>query len=332
MIDFSTLSMTDIIRLQNQLQQELSRRFERQLLLVYSDVAGSTPYFARFGDAAGRQLLQLHLDLLGQCLDPEGGRFVDTAGDCAFCVFPDAEAAVRGVIAFQRAMEIANAVRSHPQQLRVRIGLHFGTVLTDGVAVSGDAVNLCARVAASAEPGAIRLTRQVFQALGPVQRLHCHSVGSVTLKGVAAPVELLELAWRDPAIFPRRVRIEETGEEIKLPQQDIVSFGRLPDHDGVRANDIVLGHPAPELTRLISRWHFELRRTPIGLCVRAVSDNITQVDGQRLDKGVDAPVRSGSRIGVGGVLTLRLIGADHPLGDEDDSRTMRFTIVPGATR
>ena len=54
MIDFSTLGMTEIIRLQNQLQQELTRRFERPLALVFFDIVGTTPYFGRFGDAAGR--------------------------------------------------------------------------------------------------------------------------------------------------------------------------------------------------------------------------------------------------------------------------------------
>ena len=54
MIDLSTLGMTEIVRLQNQLQQELRRRFERSLLMAFSDIVGSTPYFARFGDAVGR--------------------------------------------------------------------------------------------------------------------------------------------------------------------------------------------------------------------------------------------------------------------------------------
>ena len=67
MIDLSTLGtlgMTEIVRLQNQLQHELRRRFERSLLMAFSDIVGSTPYFSRFGDAVGRQLHQLHFDLL----------------------------------------------------------------------------------------------------------------------------------------------------------------------------------------------------------------------------------------------------------------------------
>ena len=93
-------------------------------------------------------------------------------------------------------------------------------------------------------------------------RLHCHPIGTRELKGVAQPVDLLELDWRDPAAFPRRVLIEETEEQIALPQQDIVSFGRLHEPDGARANDIVLIHPDPARSRQISRWHFELRRAP----------------------------------------------------------------------
>ena len=43
-------------------------RFERRRALVFSDVVGSTPYFARFGDEAGRQLQQRHVDLLNAAI------------------------------------------------------------------------------------------------------------------------------------------------------------------------------------------------------------------------------------------------------------------------
>ena len=46
---------------------------------------------------------------------------------------------------------VVYAARDH--QLQVRIGVHWGPVLTDGQIVSGDSVNLCARVAASSNIG-----------------------------------------------------------------------------------------------------------------------------------------------------------------------------------
>jgi class 3 adenylate cyclase len=327
-IDLGTLGMTEIVRLQNQLQQELTRRFERSLLMVFSDIVGSTPYFARFGDAVGRQLHQLHFDLLGQCAAAAQGRVVDAVGDGVFCVFPSAEAGLRGVVAFHHAAARENATRVREHQLTVRIGMHWGSVLTDGVAVTGDSVHVAARVARVAEPGAIVLTRQVFQELGPALRLNCHAAGTRELKGVAQPVELLEFDWRDPAAFPRRVRVEETGEQFDLPQQDIVAFGRLAEHEGARANDIVLVHPDPVRARQVSRWQFELRRSADGLRLRPLSEAQTTVDGQPVPRGSDVPVRSGTRVGVAGTLTLCFTGPARR-DDDEDSRTMLLKPAAG---
>lgn len=322
MIDLSTLGMTEIVRLQNLLQDELTRRFERALLMVFSDIVGSTPYFARFGDAVGRQMHQLHYDLLAESVGPAGGRVVDAAGDGVFCVFPAADAGARGVVALHHAIVRANAGRAREHQLRLRIGMHWGRALTDGAAVTGDAVHVAARVSGAAEPGTICLTREAFQELDPGVRLHCHLLGRRRLKGLAQPVELFELDWRDPVAFPRRVRVEETGVEIALPQQDIVSFGRLAEHEGAPANDVVLSHPDPERSRQISRWHFELRRGVHGVRLRAVSDADTTLDGVRIDKGVDVPVRAGSCIGARGALNLHLLGPARLAPDAEDSRTM----------
>lgn len=328
-MDLSTLSMTEIVRLQNELQQELTRRFERRLLMVFSDIVGSTPYFARFGDAMGRQLHQLHFDLIEQSFGPQQGRLVDAVGDGAFCVFPDAEAGVRGVVALHQAIARANAVRQRPHQMSLRIGLHWGPVLTDGQTVTGDAVHVAARVARIAEPGAVVLTRSAYQELGPRARLHCHSLGTRELKGVAEPVEVLELDWRDPVAFPRRVTIDETGETLDLPQQDIVSFGRLPEHDGARANDILLNHPDPERARRISRWHFELRRVVDGVRLRALTDSETTIDGRPVPRGTEVPVTSGCCIRVADTLTLRLAGPARSAADDENSRTMMIRPEEG---
>src|SRR5262245_34130492 len=118
MVDFGTLSMTEIIRLQNLLQQELTRRFERYVALGFSDIVGSTPYCERFGDAAGRRQQQLHIDLLNECLPPSQGRIVDTAGDGAFMAFSGAEAAIAALIEFHKRISRENASRSREHQPR----------------------------------------------------------------------------------------------------------------------------------------------------------------------------------------------------------------------
>ncbi len=318
-MDFSALSMTDIVRLQNQLQQELTRRFEQPMALAFSDIVGSTIYFARFGDAAGRQLQQLHLDLLQTCMRTHEGRVVDIAGDGAFLTFPSTDAAAAAMIKLENEISRHNVTRSREHQLQVRIGIHHGPVLTDGAVVSGDAVNLCARVATSARPGEIRLTREAFQELALVLRLDCRPVQDAELKGVARAVELLALDWRDHAVFPTRVRVEETREDLELPAQDIISFGRLREHEGRPANDVVLTLADPAQARSISRWHFELRRWPDGFRLRPVSDGLTEVDGVAVAKGDEVKVGPGARIRVARVLTLMLVSPRRAVPEDLDA-------------
>jgi len=81
--------------------------------------------------------------------------------------------------------------------------------------------------------------------------------------------------------------------------------------------------------RQISRWHFELRRAPDGLRLRPLSEGVTTVDGQPVDKGFEIPVRTGSRIGVAETLTLRLMGLADEAADRDDERTMIKRQGPG---
>lgn len=302
--DATTLSMTEIIRLQNLLSQELSRRFETSAALAFSDIAGSTSYFARFGDEAGRQLQQLHYDLLQECLPAHGGRVVDTAGDGAFTAFPRPANAADAMTALFLRVSEENEHRARDHQLTLRVGIHWGKVLSDGTLVTGEAVNLAAHVASSAEPGQIRVSREMFQEFDVAHRLLCRPLGLVELKGAGRPLELMSLEWRDHSRFPALVFIRETSQQIPLPQQDIVTFGRLEIIDGMTANDIVLALPDAAATRQISRWHFELRRRPTGYLLRSVSTQPTSVDGVPVLNGEEVPIQPGSIVVLSGVMTL----------------------------
>ena len=312
MIDLESLTLTEMIQLQTQLGETLKRRFEKRLCLAFSDVVGSTPYFARFGDAAGRGMQQRHFDLLRQVLPEGGGRIVDTAGDGAFTVFPGVEGAAGSFIELENLISAQNATYAREHQLVIRVGLHFGPALTDGNAVNGDSVNFAARVATSCAAGEIRLSKLAFRELSTDKRLRCRGMPAVELKGIAEPQELMLLEWRDRTRFPSRVRIEETGEEIALPAQDTITFGRLRDHNGVSANDVVLVLPDPEQARQVSRWQFELRRRTEGFVVRSVTDQVTEVDGAPLVKGQEMPLPPQARLLVAKVMTLQFLTESPP--------------------
>ncbi len=302
------LSMTEIIRLQDKLSKALIRRFEKRLALVFTDVVGSTPYFARFGDEAGRKLQQRHVDLVQRAIGPSKGRIVDTAGDGAFLCFPSVDVALTAMVELQAQIAIDNDSRSNDERLVVRVGCHFGPVLTDGVQVSGDAVNFCSRVTTSASAGEIRLSREAFSALTDVRlRLKCRRLKPSTLKGIERPVELLSLDWHDPMLFPASIRFVD-GVELPLPSHDVIRFGRLKEQDGLPANDVLLVVADPADSNRISRWHFELHRRANGFVLRSVSEALTEVDGKTMAKGEEAAVRPGTMVRVGGVLTIEFLG------------------------
>lgn len=326
--DPATLTMTEIIRLQTVLSQELARRFERVVALMFTDVVDSTAYFAEFGDEAGRRLQQLHLDLLEQQLAAFGGRLVDTAGDGAFAVFASAEAAASAGMALQNAVSRDNDGRPRVHQLCVRIGVHWGHVLTDGAQVTGDAVNLCARLAACAAPGEIRLSRDAFQELGPERRRLCRPLGAVGLKGQPRPVELMALRWRDPARFPSQLRVRETGEIIELPPRDTICFGRGETVDVTTNHDVALGLPNVLAAKQISRRHFELRARADGYVLRALSSQPTSVDGQALLRDQEAPLRPGSCVQLAGVMALEFGSLNEPAETAIDETLCGPGVLP----
>ncbi|HUJ25219.1 MAG TPA: adenylate/guanylate cyclase domain-containing protein [Myxococcales bacterium] len=307
-VDLDALSFTELVQLQNSLGETLKRRFEKQLCLCFSDVVGSTPYFARFGDAAGRGLQQRHLDLLAQALKDHGGRVVDTAGDGAFTVFPSAEKAANAFIALENLISAQNQGYAREHQLVVRVGIHWGPALSDGTSVSGDSVNFASRIAGSGGPGEIRLSKSAYRELSTEKRLRCRGLPPAALKGIGEPQELMVLEWRDRNMFPKAARVVETGEEIALPMQDTITFGRLRERNGIVANDVVLALPDPEQSKSISRWHFELRRGEFGFLLRSVTDQTTEVDGVMLAKSAEAPIKPGSRVRLAKVMTIEFLG------------------------
>jgi len=304
------LSMTELIRLQDVLSKAIVRRFEKRLALVFSDVVGSTPYFARFGDEAGRKLQQRHYDLVNAAIAPEGGRVVDTAGDGVFLCFENVTAASRAMVALLRSIVRDNDSRAAEHRLNLRVGVHVGPVLTDGTLVSGDAVNFCSRVAGSAGAGELRLSLAAHSELSELElRLRSHRQRAVELKGVDKPQELFVLDWLDATKFPTKVRFED-GTEQRLPPLDVIRFGRLREQDGATANDVVITLADPNLQSRISRWHFELHRRADGFLLRSVSTSTTELDGRAVPRGEDVVVRPGAKVKLGGAITLEFASED----------------------
>lgn len=310
--DLETLSLPELIKLQEEVGRVLANKFQRDQALVFTDIVDSTDAFVKHGNAHGRALLQRHLTALREAIAPTGGRIVDTAGDGAFTVFDTVHSAAVSIMSLQARLHADGLDRPQHQRVKVRAAVHWGSVLTDGSTVTGDAVHLAARVCGTTLGEEIRLTKDAFWQLPTLLRLKCSHLPEVRLKGIPDPVQVMILPWRDPGSFPTSVLLKETGEVFALAAKSVIKVGRLDTFEGRPANDIVLRLPDPERCGHISRWHVELVRENDGLVCRSVSRGRTVVDGKVVEKGEDVAVRVGSKVVLSKVATLEFITRATP--------------------
>ena len=318
-----TLSLIEIIRLQNQLSEVVTRRFEKSLALCFSDIVGSTRYFERFGDEAGQRLQQQHFDLLSASLAGIDGRIIHTAGDGALLAFPQVGSAVDTIVKFRAALWNLSCRLSAEEQWTVRGAIHWGPVLTDGDVIAGDTVNLCSKITSAAKPGVILLSKPAFSALPAHLRNVSRSIGMVTLVNPANSMELFRLSWHELLKWPILILIEETGERIFLPDQPVISIGRLSEVNGNPTNDIVLKLPDEHLTSQISRWHLELRRQQNGFVVHMLSDKPTHIDGRPMARSESHAITIGTKIRLSNVITLQFLSLPHSTASVETALSAR---------
>ena len=121
--------------------------------LLFTDIASSTELVTRLGDQAWQELLERHYAMVREELSRFRGHEVDTAGDGFFATF-DGPA---------RAVRCALSVVGDAKQLgiKIRAGLHTGEIQVTGPKISGIALHIGARVAATAKPGEVLVSSTV---------------------------------------------------------------------------------------------------------------------------------------------------------------------------
>jgi DNA-binding winged helix-turn-helix (wHTH) protein/class 3 adenylate cyclase len=143
--------------------------------ILFTDIVGSTSRAVGLGDARWRDLLASHDALTRREITRFGGREVKTIGDGFLALF-DGPA---------RAIRCACAIRDGVRRLgmEIRAGLHSGECELLPNDVGGIAVHIGARVAASAAPGEVVVSRTVKDLVAG-SRLRFADRGAHQLAGV----------------------------------------------------------------------------------------------------------------------------------------------------
>lgn len=153
--------------------------------VLFTDLVGSTERVAALGDRAWRDVLASHHALIRRELAHFRGEERDTAGDGFFATF---EGPARAIHAAQSIIAGLDDLG-----LQARIGIHVGECELQDGKPSGVAVNIGARIAATAEPGEV-LVSSTVKDLVAGSGLTFNDRGSHNLKGIPRAWRLYQVA------------------------------------------------------------------------------------------------------------------------------------------
>ncbi len=159
---------------------------------MFTDIVDSTRLVELLGDDGWDSLLSWHDRTVRERLSAHQGREIKHEGDGFFIAFGDPRAALDCAIALHRTLEEHR--REHGFAPRVRIGIHAAEATRRGGDFFGQGIHVAARVAAAGDAGQILVTAATMTAADG--NYLASEPQSLALKGVAEPVDIVELSWR----------------------------------------------------------------------------------------------------------------------------------------
>jgi len=137
-----------------------------------------------------------------------GGTIVQRLGDGSMSMFPSSLAAVQAAVAMQRELSA--------EGVWVRIGVHVGEVIVEPERLTGEAVNIAARIESFAVAGGVMLSDSAYDQIKNRSDVDAVPVGRFRLKNVGRPLELFAVS-ADGVVVPDAAALEGKGERAILP-------------------------------------------------------------------------------------------------------------------
>ena len=206
----------------------------RVVTIMFADITGSTPLADRLDPEDMRAILTGYFNLMAEQIHRHGGTIEKYIGDAVMAIFgapsaheDDPDRAIRAALDMQTALALFNEQRQaldpEANRLQMRIGINTGEVAIPNNAlhtrqdflITGDAVNVAARLQQVATPDTILVgertylaTREVFE-FRPIAPLH--------IRGKAEPImACVVLGLRSPASIVTQHPRGIEGRQVRM--------------------------------------------------------------------------------------------------------------------
>ena len=203
----------------------MTERLDRRLVAVmFTDMVGYTALL-QADERLGVDKRDRYMSALESHHDAFGGTIVQRLGDGSMSMFPSSLAAVLAAVAIQRELTA--------QEVPVRIGVHVGEVVVEPERLTGEAVNIAARIESFAVPGGVMLSDSAYDQIKNRSDVGVVRLGSFKLKNVGRPFDLYAVS-SDGIAVPDPQTLEGKGERFaslpsNLPSPTGLLVGRADD-------------------------------------------------------------------------------------------------------
>lgn len=166
---------------------------ELELAILFVDVCDSTRLYESLGNVRAAAAIGALLGRLEQEVVAVRGRVVKSLGDGLMCVFTGSEQACVAASRMMTAAAGSKIEGSGRLGLNLRVGIHFGGVVSSGGDVFGDAINVASRVEAMASPAEILVTEAAASRLSEATRARCRLIDTTRVRGKTAAIRIYAL-------------------------------------------------------------------------------------------------------------------------------------------
>lgn len=166
---------------------------EINLAIAFLDVCDSTRLYEQAGNVEATTLIQNTLKDLRQIILNGGGKVIKSLGDGLMITFATADEACKTAHALIDRTEGSAQIKDAPVTVRIRIGLHYGSVVQRDHDLFGDAINVAARVESLASPGEILATDEILTRAGASHRSGARLIDTTAMRGKTVPIRIFKL-------------------------------------------------------------------------------------------------------------------------------------------
>jgi adenylate cyclase len=146
--------------------------------------------------------------LRSEIIEPEvlsfGGHIIRWTGDSVLIEFESVVEAVRCAVALREAVSLLNQALLPDRRVALRIGINLDDIIVEDDNVSGDGVNIAARLEALAEPGSVYVSEVVHDWVAGKVDFNFDDLGPKSLKNISRPIRVFRLGGGVVEERPRR--------------------------------------------------------------------------------------------------------------------------------